>query len=244
MWPDVKQDAKDVTDYRFRRCTIHLDRGEFARERPCEIWKTFGRHRAFFKLLGNYRVTDATDPNAPLIMNLGAFSGTEVMTGLRVFFSAYSPLKVASNGMPLPMWSAASGDFGRKMLAAGLDEVIFVGRAPKPSYLLIRREGDQPVLSLEDAGDLLGKSTHEKILALADRHSGAHVAALGPSGEHWQTNFMQQLPAATNETRSAIANPALLDAGMGILGSKNIVAIVAHARISIVEAPARSAGCQ
>ena len=46
--------------------------------------------------------------------------------------------------MPLPMWSAASGDFGRKVLAAGLDEVIFVGRAPKPSYLLIRREGDRP----------------------------------------------------------------------------------------------------
>ena len=39
-----------------------------------------------FKLLGDHHVTDAYDPGAPLIMNLGAFSGTEVMTGLRSLF--------------------------------------------------------------------------------------------------------------------------------------------------------------
>src|ERR671924_819265 len=176
MWSDVKQDAKHVTDYQFRRCTVYLDRGEFAfEELPCQDLEDFlGGIGRSFKLLGNYRVTDAYDPSAPLVMNLGAFSGTELMTGLRVFFSAYSPLKVANNGMPLPMWSAASGDFGRKLLAAGLDEVVFLGRAPKASYLLIRREGARPIVSLEDAGDLLGKTTHGKIMTLADRHAGAH----------------------------------------------------------------------
>jgi aldehyde:ferredoxin oxidoreductase len=234
MWSAVSEEAKQITDYRYRRCTIHLDRGECTFEEvPCQDMEDFlGGIGRSFKLLGNYRVTDAYDPASPLIMNLGAFSGTEVMTGLRVFFSAYSPLKVANNGMPLPMWSAASGDFGRKVLAAGLDEVVFLGRASKPSYLLIRREGERPVVSLEDASDLLGKATHEKIMTLADRHSGAHVAALGPSGEHWQTNFYAAIACSTtNETRSRDCKPRFAGRGGmgGILGSKNILAIVAQA---------------
>jgi len=132
MWSDVTQAIRQITDYQYRCCTVQLDRGEFAfEELPCGDLEDFlGGIGRSFKRLGNYQVTDAYDASAPLIMNLGAFSGTEVMTGLRVFFSAYSPLKVAKNGLPLPMWSAASGDFGRKMLAAGLDEVIFLGRIP------------------------------------------------------------------------------------------------------------------
>jgi aldehyde:ferredoxin oxidoreductase len=234
MWSDSNQEAKQITDYRFRRCTIHLDRGECAfDELPCEDLEDFlgGIGRAF-KLLGNYRVTNAYDATAPLIMGLGAFSGTEVMTGLRVFFSAYSPLKVANNGMPLPMWSAASGDFGRKVLAAGLDEVVFLGRAPKPRYVLIRREGERPVVSLEDASDLAGKTTHEKIIALGERHPGAHVAALGPSGENWQTNFYAAIACSTtNEMRSHDCKPRFAGRGGmgGLLGSKNILAIVAQA---------------
>lgn len=234
MWSDVMQEAKQITDYRYRRCTIRLDRGEFVfEELPCQDVEDFlgGIGRAF-KLLERYRVTEAYDPESPLVMNLGAFSGTEVMTGLRIFFSAYSPLKVANNGMPLPMWSAASGDFGRKVLATGLDEVLFLGRAPRPSYVLIRREHDRPVLSLEDAADLLGHTTHEKIMMLVDRHPGAHVAALGPSGEHWQTNLYAAIACSTtNETRSRDCKPRFAGRGGmgGMLGSKNIVAIVAQA---------------
>jgi aldehyde:ferredoxin oxidoreductase len=234
MWSDTSQEAKQITDYRYRRCTIRLDRGECAfDELSCQDLEDFlgGIGRAF-KLLGNYRVTNAYDATAPLIMGLGAFSGTEVMTGLRVFFSAYSPLKVANNGMPLPMWSAASGDFGRKLLAAGLDEVVFLGRAPKPSYVLIRREGERPVVSLEDASDILGKTTHEKIITLGERHPGAHVAALGPSGENWQTNFYAAIACSTtNEMRSRDCKPRFAGRGGmgGMLGSKNILAIVAQA---------------
>jgi aldehyde:ferredoxin oxidoreductase len=130
------------------------------------------------------------------------------------------------------MWSAASGDFGRKVLAAGLDEVVFLGRAPKPSYLLIRRDNERPVLSLEDATDLLGQTTHEKIMALVDRHPGAHVAALGPSGEHWSTNFYAAIACSTtNETRSRDCKPRFAGRGGmgGMLGSKNVIAIVAQA---------------
>lgn len=234
MWSDNHRDTHQITDYRFRRCTIHLEQGNCAfEELPCRDMEDFlGGIGRSFKVLGDYHITDAYDPSAPLIMNLGAFSGTEVMTGLRVFFSAYSPLKVANNGMPLPMWSAASGDFGRKVLAAGLDEVLFLGRAPKPSYVLIRHEGGQPVVSLEEAADLLGKTTHEKIMLLGDRHPGAHVAALGPSGENWQTNFYAAIACSTtNEMRSRDCKPRFAGrGGMGsLLGSKQVLAIVAQA---------------
>jgi hypothetical protein len=61
MWSDVKQDAKHVTDYQFRRCTIQLDRGEFAfEELPCQDVEDFlGGIGRSFKVLGTYRVPDA-----------------------------------------------------------------------------------------------------------------------------------------------------------------------------------------
>jgi aldehyde:ferredoxin oxidoreductase len=231
MWSNVTETSKEVTDYRYRRATIQLDAGDIRIEEiPCQDLEDFlGGIGRSFKALGHYTVTDAFDPAAPLIMNLGLFSGTELMTGLRTFFSAYSPLKTANNGMPLAMWSAASGDFGRKLLAAGLDEVFLVGRVARPSYILIRREGAQPIISLEDASDLLGKTTHEKIMLLTDRHPQAHVASLGPAGEHWQTNRYAAIACTTtNEVRSRDCKPRFAGrGGMGsILGSKNVLAIV------------------
>ncbi len=166
-------------------------------------------------------------------MNLGVFSGTDLMTGLRIFFSAYSPLKVANNGRPLAMWSAASDKFGTKVRAAGVDEVIFLGRAQRPVYLLIHRDdADGLHLSLEDAKELLGKTTHEKIMQLADRHPDSQVAALGPAGEHWQQNFYAAIACSTvNQLRSRDCKPRFAGrGGIGsLMGSKNLIAIVAQA---------------
>src|SRR5918912_3701089 len=165
MWTTVTSDIKQPTDYQFRRVMIDLGRGEIHQDNvPCQDLEDFlGGIGRSFKLFSAYNVTDAFAASAPLIMNLGIFSGTEMMTGLRTFFSAYSPLKVAQNGRPLAMWSTASGDFGTRLLSAGIDEVICVGRAERPMYLLIHKDGDTLRLSLEDAGDVLGQTTHAKI---------------------------------------------------------------------------------
>ena len=156
MRTSVTSDLKQLADHHFRRVRIDLGEARIEQEEiPCADVEDFlgGIGRAF-KSLAAYDVSDAYSPAAALIMNLGIFSGTEVMTGLRVFFSAYSPLKTANNGQPLAMWSTASGKFGTKMLAAGVDEVVFVGRAARPVYLLIRNNDGNLSLSLEDAGDL------------------------------------------------------------------------------------------
>ncbi|MFQ5895749.1 MAG: aldehyde ferredoxin oxidoreductase N-terminal domain-containing protein, partial [Nitrospinota bacterium] len=234
MWTEAKGKKKRIGDYRLRRVRAHLDSGKFETEElPCTDVEDFlGGIARSFKQLGGYRVREAYDPAAPLIMNLGNLSGTDAMTGLRVFFSAYSPLKVANNGMPLAMWSAASGKFGTKLAAAGVDEMIFLGRAPKPVYLVIRSEGGRPTCALEDATHLLGKTTHEKIVWLAERYPDAHFCAVGPSGENWQTVRYAGIACSTvNQLRSKHNKPRFAGRGGmgGIMGSKNLLALVAQA---------------
>ncbi len=234
MWTHTTGSPKRVTDYRFRRVLVDLGRKAIRQEVvSCQDLEDFlGGIGRSFKLLETHTVEDAFLPEAPLILNLGIFSGTDLMTGLRVIFSAYSPLKVARNGRPLAMWSTASGKLGTKMLAAGVDEVLFVGRAEKPVYLWIRKDANDLSLSLEDAADLVGKTTHEKILHLADRHPDSHVAALGPAGEHWQQNYFGAIACSTvNQLHSRECKPRFAGrGGMGsIMGSKNLMAVVAQA---------------
>src|SRR6266508_2007205 len=134
MWTMVTSETKRPADYQLHRVMVDLSQEDIRQEVvACQDLEDFlGGIARSFKLLANYNVEDAFAPSAPLIMNLGTFSGTDLMTGLRIFFSAYSPLKVANNGRPLAMWSAASDKFGTKVRAAGVDEVIFLGRAQQP----------------------------------------------------------------------------------------------------------------
>ena len=85
-----------------------------------------------FKLLVGERVADPYDPSAPLVMNLGALTGTRVMTGLRTYLTGFSPLKASLSGAPGFMWSAGSGSFGTRLRGLGIDEVVLTGRAPGP----------------------------------------------------------------------------------------------------------------
>ena len=234
MWTTASNATKQVTDYQFRRLSVDLGQEQIHEEVvPCRDLDDFlgGMGRAF-RLLADFDVDDAFSPAAPLVMNLGVFSGTDLMTGLRIFFSAYSPLKVANNGRPLVMWSTASGKFATKVLAADIDEVVFMGRAARPVFLLMRKTDAGLSLSLEDAGSLLGLETHDKVLNLTDRYSDSHVAVLGTAGEQWQDNYYASIACSTvNQLHSRESKPRFAGrGGMGsIMGSKNLIAIVAQA---------------
>src|SRR5689334_438727 len=106
MWTTVTRDTKQPSDYQLCRVTVDLSQEDIRQEViACRDLDDFlGGIARSFKLLADYDVEDAFAPASPLIMNLGTFSGTDLMTGLRIFFSAYSPLKVANNGRPLAMW--------------------------------------------------------------------------------------------------------------------------------------------
>jgi aldehyde:ferredoxin oxidoreductase len=234
MWTEVTHETKAITDYRYRQVSIDLTAAAIRHtDLACQDMEDFlGGIGRSFKLLEAYDVTDVFAPSSPLVMNLGIFSGTEVMTGLRIFFSAYSPLKTANNGQPLAMWSTASGKFATKLAAAGIDDVVFTGRAAQPAYLLVQKDGDDLSLTLEDATALRGLSTHDKIMALADQYDDAHVAAIGPAGEHWQHNAFAAIACSTvNQLQSRDCKPRFAGrGGMGsMMGSKNLLAIVVQA---------------
>ena len=86
----------------YSRCTIDLPTAQIHLEEiPCQnledVLGGFGRS---FQLLATRDVSDAFQPENPLIVNTGLLTGSNVMTGLRTCFSAYSPLKVSNKGLP------------------------------------------------------------------------------------------------------------------------------------------------
>ncbi len=216
----------------YSRCTVNLSTGGVAVEEvPCrnleDVLGGFGRS---FQILAQHEIRDAFAPENPLIVNTGVLTGTEVMTGLRTYFSAYSPLKVSNKGLPAAMWSAGSGNFGCKFKWTGLDELIVLGRSAQPVYLLIT-EG--PKVEIRPAQELLGLDTHEKIMALAGKHPDGHVASIGPAGEHYRANFMAAVALSTdNELKSKDDKCRFAGrGGMGsVMGSKNLLALVAQVK--------------
>jgi aldehyde:ferredoxin oxidoreductase len=186
-----------------------------------------------FKMLESRPVADAYDPAATLILNLGVLSGTSFMTGLRTFFHAWSPLKCAPDGRPSPLWTAGSCKFGTKLRQLGVEEVVFTGRSPKPALLrIVKHEGGAKLL-FEDAADLAGLRVNAKIQALHARHPDAHFAVLGPAGENFAAVRYAAIALSTeNQLKSGDAKMRFCGRGGvgGVMGSKNLLAIVADCK--------------
>src|SRR5687767_15829120 len=133
----------------YARATVDLgSRDVRIEDVPCrnleDVLGGFGRS---FQILAGRTITHAFTPENPLIINTGALTASNVTTGLRTFFSAYSPLKVSGQGHPAAMWSAGSCKFGPKLKWTGLDEMILEGRAEAPMYLVIRPGEQGPQIS-------------------------------------------------------------------------------------------------
>ena len=229
----TRHPAAEPASVLYRRCTVDLRSGAMRHEEvPCrnleDVLGGFGRS---FQLLAERRVTAAYSEENPLIVNTGLLTGTNAMTGLRTYFSGYSPLKGSKKGLPAAIWSAGSGNFGAKFAWTGLDELIFEGRSTGPVYAVIREGSDGPVVELKPAGHLLGLTTHDKIMALRKQYDGAHFAAIGQAGEHWETNYMGAVALSTdNQLRSGQDKSRFAGrGGMGsLMGYKNLIALVAQ----------------
>jgi len=184
------------------------------------------------KLLADAVVDDPYAASAPLIMNLGLLSGTSVMTGLRTFFHGYSPLKASDGGAPGLMWSAGSGHFGTKLRGLGVDEVIFTGRAARPTLIhMTPGEDDDPArFEFLDASDLAGHTINERIQALHERYPEAHFASVGPAAEHYETMRYAAIGLSTdNQLKTGDPKQRFCGRGGygGVMASKNLWAIAA-----------------
>ena len=230
---ETSHPATEPAKVLYRRCTVDLRTGAMRQaDVPCrnleDVLGGFGRS---FQLLAERRVTEAYCDQNPLIVNTGLLTGTNAMTGMRAYFSGYSPLKGSRKGLPAAIWSAGSGNFGTQFKWTGLDELIFEGRSAEPVYAVIREGADGPVVELKPAGHLLGLTTHDKIMALHHRYAGAHFAAIGQAGEHWETNYMGAVALSTdNQLRTGEDKCRFAGrGGMGsLMGYKNLIALVAQ----------------
>ncbi|MFO7577102.1 MAG: aldehyde ferredoxin oxidoreductase C-terminal domain-containing protein [Pelovirga sp.] len=217
----------------YRRCTLDLRSGvrTFA-EVPCanleEVLGGFGRS---FQFLAQRRIERAYCDENPLVINTGLLTGSTAMTGMRTYFSGYSPIKGSQQGLPAAMWSAGSGKFGAKFKWTGLDELILENRSATPVYLVIREGAEGPQVEIKPAEHLRGLSTHEKIMTLQKTYDNAHFAAIGPAGEHWEQVYMGAIALST-ENQLKSGDDKLRFAGRGGMGSlmgyKNVLALVAQ----------------
>jgi len=218
----VKRYHVDLTDQTVRFETVRCE----------DLEDALGGIARATKLLAGIDVDDPYAPSSPLIMNLGLLSGTRVMTGLRTFFHGYSPLKVSDSGAPGLMWSAGSGHFGTKLRGLGVDEVVFTGRAERPTLLHLTpgEDGEPAVFEFLDASDLSGMTVNERIQGLHGRFPEAHFAVIGPAGEHYESVRYASIALSTDsQLESGDAKPRFCGRGGygGVMGSKNLWAIAA-----------------
>jgi aldehyde:ferredoxin oxidoreductase len=203
-------------------------------EIPCrnleDVLGGFGRS---FQDLAERKIENAYCDENPLIVNTGLLTGSSAMTGMRTYFSGYSPIKGSKVGLPAAIWSTGSGKFGAKFKWTGLDELIFENRSEQPVYVVIKETEAGPSVELKPAGHLIGLSTHDKIMALQKDYLDAHFAAIGQAGENWQNNYMGAVALST-ENQLKEQEDKCRFAGRGGLGSlmgyKNILAMVAQSR--------------
>jgi len=227
---------RGVSELLFNRYWIDLEARSVRSETvACEdVEDLLGGIGRGFKLLETHR----TD-----VMNLGALSGTSLMTGLRTFFHAYSPLKSSSSGLPSAMWSTGSGKFGTKLRFLGIDEVVFTGRCAGPTALHITRPqtGGEAEFSFVDATALVGQTTNAKIQALYRDYPDAHFAVIGPAGENYEAvRYAAIALSSENQLKSGDAKARYCGRGGmgGVMGSKNLLAIIADAPDQKLQPPA------
>ncbi len=229
---------KPAADFHVNRYHIDLTSRvvRYERLRCTDLEDVLGGAARAYKILEDRPVEDPYDPNAALILNLGLLSGTNHMTGLRTYFHAYSPLKRSKGDAPGAMWTAGSGKFGTKLRAMEVDEVVFTGRLERPGVLHVtpmpegaHAEGTASFRFLEGE-DLRGQRTNDKIQDLHKRFPGAHFAVIGPAGENYENNRLAAIGLSTgNELKSGDPKPRWCGRGGigGVMGSKNLLAIVA-----------------
>jgi aldehyde:ferredoxin oxidoreductase len=144
-----------------------------------------------------------------LCMMTGPLSGTDVNLSGRLAVCTKSPLTGTIVDSHHGGWS------GARLKWAGLDGIVFKGKSDKPIYAYA--EGGK--LSLHDASDLWGKSVHETVKALQEKHGekDLSVMTIGQAGEN-----LVSFASVMNEHDRASGR-----GGTGaVMGSKNLKAVV------------------
>lgn len=153
-----------------------------------------------------------------LVFGAGSLVGTGMMAANRCVISAKSSITDMYGD------SNIGGTFPIRMRQVGIDNLVFTGKAAKPVYVYIRKNGS---VEFHSAEDLWGEYTDITTDILTERHGrNCEVACIGTSGEkliRFACIMMSKNHAAGRM-------------GMGcVMGSKNLKAIVIEAKQKKVE---------
>jgi aldehyde:ferredoxin oxidoreductase len=150
---------------------------------------------------------------------------TGIYPGGRICCSGKSPL---SNGT---VGSTASTEFAPELKMAGYDGVIVTGKASNPVYILVTDEGGE----IRDASHIWGTVGEETIKVL-NKEVTAELTKRKPNIGLWKEPGMIYIgPAGENRIRTAAVMSKICHAAGyggygGVMGSKNLKAIVAKGR--------------
>jgi aldehyde:ferredoxin oxidoreductase len=150
---------------------------------------------------------DAYSPANKLIFAAGPLSGTRAPTGGRYEVSCKSPLTGTITG------ANSGGEWAAYLRRAGIEVIVFEGKAKKPVYLQIT-DGKA---ELKPAEKLWGLDTHKTTDTLQrDLGKEYRVACIGPAGEK-----LVKISCVINDKHRAAGR-----GGTGaVMGSKNLKAI-------------------
>ena len=148
-------------------------------------------------------------PRNILVFMTGPLSGTDVNLSGRIAVCTKSPLSGTITDSHHGGWS------GSRLKWAGLDGLVFAGKAAKPTYVLVS-DGN---VKLYSAARLWGKNVHDTVKALREQYRGKDVSimCIGQAGEN-----KVAFACIMNEHDRASGR-----GGTGaVMGSKNLKAIV------------------
>lgn len=125
---------------------------------------------------------DPLSPDNILCIMLGPLTGTDVNMSGRLAVVTKSPLTGTVTDSHMGGWTAA------KLKWAGFDGLVFKGKADKPVYAYV----ENGKVTLLDAAEVWGKTVHETLDILCDRHGGKAKGgkgavdgmAIGQAGEN------------------------------------------------------------
>ncbi len=166
--------------------------------------------RRYLHAAGDPRQVDPLGPDNPLIFGAGLLTGTIAPNAARFNVSAKSPESGILGD------ANCGGFFAAAMRKAGFDRLVILGRAERPSLILL----EDGRVHVQDASDLWGLENMPAQNALKERFGrGTISAVIGPAGE----NKVRMAGVMTGQKNTAGRG------GMGaVMGSKNLKAVVAR----------------
>lgn len=198
--------------YRNRVARVDLSGGTVAYEplNPEDLLKYIGARGLGAKyVFDNGPDVEPLSPKNILVFMTGPLTGTDVNLSGRIAVCTKSPLSGTIVDSHHGGWS------GARLKWAGLDGIIFSGKAAAPTYALV--SGGE--VTLHSAADLWGKGVHDTVAALEGKYPGKDVSVMcvGPAGEN-----KVAFACIVNENDRASGR-----GGTGaVMGSKNLKAIV------------------